>query len=416
MKSYKILLAIGVPLLLVFFQNCGQGIGDGFQVNSKLLQVDVGSQRLPSSDNPQPAEDEDEISEGSTGDICEDQLLAEFSDGYHVFLRNNCAGCHDGNHEAPAFASKSTLASYLVFKDKGYQAVSSNAISDAHNPPATGMHHKNIIDGLKADWEAANALWLQCKGATVKDTSVITIHKSNTNIIASKADKNIWTTMSWNMSTEVPSTSPKFPLALSVELQVATINNGEVGYAVRNPKIKITSGTNKYRVKGLYFSVNNRLVDSATVYRSIDSIVCAGVDLNLAPEGNSQLIVMSPIRNTDKFALQLTSIEKVAATATCGANTVTTPVDTAPARVTFTDLIATTGSLNVFRTQCLSCHQGASASAGLDLSSYTSSKASANKILSRINDANSPMPRSGLMSSQMRAIVEKWVTLGSPER
>lgn len=397
----------GVSILLVAFQNCGGVMGDVLEKSKE-----ISGPKSPDGD-----EDTDgESSEESTGDLCEDQLLAKFGSGYHVFLKNNCAVCHDGNHEAPAFASKNTLTSYQVFKDKGYKSVSDNAISAAHNPPATGSHHNGTIGSLRQEWEQAQEAWLQCKGTDTVDKSVITANKSLSIIVSNKATASYWGTLSWNLNSDMPAGSAKFPLSLSVDAQVAKVSGNEVGYAVRNPTMSVTSGTTKYRVKALFFSLNNQLQDSATVYRNINAVVCPGAPLNLEPVGNAQLLVLSPVASSDTLALQLSSIEIAAASDACGTlSSDTPPEDTTPATVSFAQLTATTGTLNVFKTQCFSCHVGAGAAGGLDLSNYNSSKAAANKILNRINDSGSPMPTSGLMSSSMRAIVEKWVTTGTPQ-
>lgn len=400
----------GVFTLLIAFQNCGGVMGNALQ-NSKTIGT-----RSPASPDDKGDGTEDSGSEESTGDICEDQLLAKFGSGYHVFLKNNCAICHDGNHEAPAFASKNTFSSYQVFKDKGYKSIGANAVSAAHNPPATGSHHNGTVSSLNQEWEQAQEAWLQCKGSNAVDKSLVTSNKSMSTVVANKATASYWGTLSWNLSSDIPAGTTKFPLLISAEAQVAKVSGNEVGYAVRNPTMSVTSGATKYRVKALFFYVNNQLQDSATVYRNINAVVCPGTPLNLAPGGNAQLLVLSPIKSTDTLALQLSSVEPAAPNDACGTSSGDTPPeDNTPATVSFAQLTATTGTLNVFRTQCFNCHTGASAAGGLDLSNYNASKAAANKILSRINDSGSPMPTSGLMSSSMRAIVEKWVSTGTPQ-
>lgn len=420
MKKFQVLKVLGAVtggfVLVVAFQNCAQSLGEGFQINTESVKLVNQS----SVDAGQDSDvDGDSGVELSTGDLCEDQLFAKFGSGYYTFLKNNCASCHNGEHEAPAFASKNSLLSYQVFKDKGYLSISNNAVSDTHNPPYTGSHHNGTVSSLKQEWEGAQAAYLSCKGAITEDKSVVTANKVNAAIVTNKANSALWTKLEWNMgvAAEMPTKSLLYPLKMSVEVQVAKVSGVEVGYAVRNPIMAITSGTAKYRVKGLFFYVNDKLLDSATVYRSINAVICPGTALNLAPVGNAQLLVLPATKTTDKFALQFTSIEKAESTATCGTgSTETAPIDQAPAVVTFQNLVGTDAKLNVFRSQCMSCHQGASASGGLDLSSYTASKAKAAAILRRINDANNPMPRNGLMSSSMRAIVEKWVTTGTPEK
>ncbi|UXR63102.1 hypothetical protein EZJ49_08435 [Bdellovibrio bacteriovorus] len=406
----------GGLILVVSFQNCAQSLGEGFEIDAQSVKlISQGSSNAGAGTTP----DEDvDNSDASTGDFCEDQLFAKFGSGYYQFLKQNCAGCHNGEHEAPAFASKNSLMSYQVFKDKGYQLVSLNAISETHNPPYTGSTHNGAIASLKSEWETAQSSFLSCKGVDGEDKSVVTNYKTNAAIVNSKANSATWTKLEWNMSTaaDMPSKAALFPLKVSVEAQVAKVSGTEVGYAVRNPTMSITSGTAKYRVRGVFFYVNNALFDSATVYRSINAVICPGTALNLAPVGNAQLLVVSTTKTTDKFALQFTSIEKAESTATCGiGSNVVIPVDETPSVVTYSMLVGTDSKVNVFKTQCLSCHTGASADGGLDLSNYAQAKAKAAAIKKRVNDANNPMPRSGVMSSSMRAIVDKWVDTNTPQ-
>lgn len=407
----------GVLMLVIGFQNCAQSLGEGFQVDASTVRL--VSQTIDNSEQAASESDEDGFTEVSTGDLCEDQLYAKFGSGYYVFLKNNCAGCHNGEHEAPAFASRNSYLSYQVFKDKGYMAISENAVSATHNAPYTGSHHNGAIASLKSEWEAAQESFVQCKGEGTADNSVVTLGKANSAIVTNKADSTKWSKLEWNLSlaSDMPANSAKFPLKISVEAQVAKVNGSEVGYAIRNPMMALTSGTAKYRVRGLFFYVNANLLDSATVYRNINAVICPGTNLNLAPVGNAQLLVVPSVKTTDKFALQFTSIEKVDASATCGtAATEVVVVDNTPATVSFEQLVGTDTRVNVFKTQCLSCHTGTSADGGLDLSNYTQAKSKAAAILKRISDPASPMPRSGLMSSSMRAIVEKWISTGTPQK
>lgn len=426
MTRTNVLKILGVTsgslLLLIGFQNCGQTLGDGFQIDTKSVQLNsqFGDDTLIPQD---PGDDDDDTSEDqSTGDLCEDQLYAKFVSGYYAFLKKNCAGCHGGAVEAaPPFAAKDSLASYKVFQDKGYLTVSNNAVNPNHQTGITGPQNSAAIDSLKTDWVAAQATWLQCKGTDSEDKSVLTIGKANSAIVTNKSDASYWGSLAWNMNTaaDMTANSVKYPLNVSIEVQVAKVSGNEVGYAVRNPTMSMASGTAKYRVKSLFFYLNGKLLDSATVYRNINAVICAGTPLNLAPVGNAQLIVLATgqtVKATDKFSVQFSSIEKVDPSTTCGTGSTgpTLPDDT-PAKVTFTQLVSNDAKLGVFKSQCFTCHTGSGAQAGLDLSNYTQAKNSAAKILTRINDAGSPMPRSGLMSSQMRAIVEKWVTIGTPQ-
>lgn len=412
-------MTAGSALLVLGFQNCAAGLGEGFVMESANLTAGSNNSNSESGTDGNSGGNSggnNNSGEVSTGDLCEDQLYAKFGSGYYNFLRKNCAGCHNGEHEAPAFASANQYQSYQIFKDKGYLAVSNNAVNPNHNYPATGPQNEGAISSLKAEWQTAQNDWLTCKGGNSADKSVVTSSITNAAIVNNKATTSYWGTLSWNFTSNMPSASTKWPLQLTVEAQVATVSGNVVGYAIRNPVMKLTSGTAKYRVKGLFFYLNDKMVDSATTFRNINAVICPNVNLNLAPTGNAQLLVASTQKTTDKFAVQFTSIEKAESTATCGtAVTDTTPVDTTPATVSFTQLVSTDAKLGVFKNNCFSCHSGTKASAGLDLSNYDQAKAKAAKILTRINDASSPMPTSGLMSSSARSIVEKWVSTGTPK-
>lgn len=66
---------------------------------------------------------------------------------------------------------------------------------------------------------------------------------------------------------------------------------------------------------------------------------------------------------------------------------------------------------------CITCHGGTAPSANLDLTSYTSVRQAAESgiLQSRMNSVSSPMPASGLLSEDLRLIIDKWVLDGYPE-
>lgn len=63
---------------------------------------------------------------------------------------------------------------------------------------------------------------------------------------------------------------------------------------------------------------------------------------------------------------------------------------------------------------CITCHAGSTPSAGFALETYAQVKAATQNgnILSRINDSNSPMPPSGLISASNRALIQEWANDG----
>ena len=63
---------------------------------------------------------------------------------------------------------------------------------------------------------------------------------------------------------------------------------------------------------------------------------------------------------------------------------------------------------------CLTCHSSVNPRNGLILETYSQVKNSAQNgtLIARMNDAANPMPQSGLLTADKRALVDKWKTDG----
>lgn len=63
---------------------------------------------------------------------------------------------------------------------------------------------------------------------------------------------------------------------------------------------------------------------------------------------------------------------------------------------------------------CTTCHSGSSPAAGFALTTYDEVRLQSEKgnLLKRINDANRPMPQSGLLPKYMRRMIQKWADGG----
>lgn len=59
---------------------------------------------------------------------------------------------------------------------------------------------------------------------------------------------------------------------------------------------------------------------------------------------------------------------------------------------------------------CTTCHGNVNPNAGLSLTNYTQVRSSAENgnLISRMNNQTNPMPPSGILSSQVRAVIDKW--------
>lgn len=83
------------------------------------------------------------------------------------------------------------------------------------------------------------------------------------------------------------------------------------------------------------------------------------------------------------------------------------------------DPITTTVKYNsdvktIIDANCVGCHGAISPNAGLSLTNYTQVRNAAENgnLVGRINNVSSPMPPSGLMSSNNRAIIDQWIADG----
>ena len=63
---------------------------------------------------------------------------------------------------------------------------------------------------------------------------------------------------------------------------------------------------------------------------------------------------------------------------------------------------------------CVNCHSGPNANAGLQLTSYVNVRAAAEQgnLLNRVNNAANPMPQTGLLPPEIRQIIDQWVIDG----
>lgn len=68
----------------------------------------------------------------------------------------------------------------------------------------------------------------------------------------------------------------------------------------------------------------------------------------------------------------------------------------------------------IIDSNCISCHVTGGQASFLPLINYTQVKTAAESgsLIARMNNVASPMPQSGLLSAQTRAIIDKWKTDG----
>lgn len=169
-----------------------------------------------------------------------------------------------------------------------------------------------------------------------------------------------------------------------------------------------------WQFKGLSIYINGSKRSDATVYNILNARICGRESIGVMTSNNSQILVFNKLNTSDKITLKFdealpTDATKI--TCTRDSQTVDLPLPTA---ITWTELTKA-GVNGVFFRNCLGCHNAINASAGLDLSTWENAKARSSIIISRIDDANNPMPRGGMMDDRSRKLVKLWINKGTPK-
>lgn len=73
---------------------------------------------------------------------------------------------------------------------------------------------------------------------------------------------------------------------------------------------------------------------------------------------------------------------------------------------------------SIMYNNCITCHGGQTPSDGLDLSTYQNTKSAAEQrnLIQRMNDATNPMPPQGLLTPEIRQVMDKWIADGLLEQ
>lgn len=176
-------------------------------------------------------------------------------------------------------------------------------------------------------------------------------------------------------------------------------------------KFKSEPKTLAWQFKNMSIKINGALRSDATIYSILDARICGLEPISVMTQNNSQILVFSSLKATDKLSLRFADVRPTDSTkVSCTTNQSNGDIPL-PASVTWTELTKA-GDNGVFFKNCLSCHNSTSASGGLDLSTWENAKARSAAVLSRMNDVNNPMPRSGLLDERTRKLVKLWVDKG----
>lgn len=109
------------------------------------------------------------------------------------------------------------------------------------------------------------------------------------------------------------------------------------------------------------------------------------------------------------YLFSLIAVFSMLAFASCTTSNNNDDDDDQPSTYTYTNDIAPIVTQN-----CVGCHSGAGASAGLDLTTFAGVKDAAmnGPLLNRINNSSNPMPPSGLMDQSKRDALQAWADDG----
>ncbi|WP_420574434.1 c-type cytochrome [Kordia sp.] len=68
----------------------------------------------------------------------------------------------------------------------------------------------------------------------------------------------------------------------------------------------------------------------------------------------------------------------------------------------------------IINSNCVGCHSGPNANAGLQLNGYANVRAATEQgnLLNRINNSGNPMPPAGVLPAETRQIIDQWVADG----
>ncbi|MCC2679581.1 MAG: hypothetical protein K0R29_2157 [Pseudobdellovibrio sp.] len=219
----------------------------------------------------------------STGDICEDDLQKLFLGGYYKMSRVNCAGCHMKDADKPQFASMDYNWAFTVFKSKGYEKISNNAISTTHKPPATGLHLLAEVTELKSEYKKGLELYNVCKGlpkeGVVTDpnilTTIQTVSKSIPELDIDESFDMIWDITRDLQQLKPDLVMPNFGSAGKLKITVThrKTSSGEEYYTLKSPRIY--GNSTGVIVKGLHVKLNGRFVNQQTTFKYLTSSIAA---------------------------------------------------------------------------------------------------------------------------------------------
>ncbi|MCB0366780.1 MAG: hypothetical protein H6624_10655 [Bdellovibrionaceae bacterium] len=343
--------------------------------------------------------------------ICGDILKQEFSKGWQPFLKTNCGSCHvNGGGGKGSFGEDNLELAFEAFAGAGELKIADFAINPSHKPPYTGEQHQEAVNGYKTGWDEAQITFNDCLAAQQNNGGggggggggvVIPPPdgpRVGTKEIALNATNN-YQARTLDLSADMIQGQQGVAGArFEVEVRTFTTPTGETNYNFRNPKV--FAGGQAVEVKDIRVSINGKELAQGTTWKAVSRKVPSGQNRVVS---TGTLIVETDIAAGDTFGVSFGSL---------GTTTFN------PAR--FSELVAGGGT---FGQSCVGCHGNTNPRAGLNVTNYQEMinyfvvipyDPTGSLLLSRMNDANNPMPPAGLVSQAARQAIEDWILDGAP--
>lgn len=315
---------------------------------------------------------------------------------------------------------------YEAFRARGEDLIDYQA-THAHGGNNFNSSMQVEIDKFKPNWDLAQSDFTDCmaRGASAASggggaSGLLTAPKAITNIERT-ADNNSWVPVEWDLESEVDAWAQgRFKATLRFEARLNKVNGVIGGLLLRNPTMKLKTGSGNISVSGLMLLIDGKKQTAVTTYQSLSKIVSGTAQVPLVSSSASAYASYPDFVATTRVSFEFGEL----------AATNRAPGDEAPPEVTnpvvvdipdvpvpaggvtFAQLTNSSSQYRVFNRSCTGCH--GSGSGRLNLTNYEEASAAAALINQRMNDASAPMPPTGLLRQNDRDLVQSWIRAGTP--
>lgn len=264
-------LGLGSLVLLLSYNNCSNQFSTGEDIVLESSLTEGASTGSGGGNSPI-------FGEGT----CDQDLKLLFANGYHSFLKTNCALCHSNGPGKGRFSSPNIDDALGDFMQTGYAKVSDNSISPNHNPPYSGSQHVQQINELRIEWQKGLTDYARCNGTPIDTAPVLHLEDiltldTSTKQLPSTLDFGQNATLSWNLATDLTRIKgtedlPNVPGAkFSIQVGKYKTMGGSTYYTFTLPRVY--ESTVDVRVKVIAVRLNGRLLTFPTTFRYLDASV-----------------------------------------------------------------------------------------------------------------------------------------------